>query len=193
MSKFNQQFENVAENCTTAISAFAKLANNSLENMQKITALQCEAASSFIECSANATKDLFNAKTPDQATNAIKDFATSSVETTLEKTKEMLNVLNKSQASFKDAANSSFKNASDSILCSIDQVAKVNPSWSKAATESVQKMIEATNKAGETIGKVAEQVSTITSKNVEAAATATLNSLKKAGAASKGFAASATK
>jgi len=193
MNKFTQQFENAAENYSTALSAFAKFANSSLENAQKLAALQCEAASCFIECSTNATKDLIGAKTPAQATNVIKDYATTSVETTLEKTKEMFNVLSKSQVSFKDAAATSFKNASDSILNSIDQVAKVNPGWSKTATESVQKIIEATNKAGETFGKVAEQVSTITSKNVEAAATATLNSLKKAGSASKGFAASATK
>jgi|GEM_PF-5991139 len=193
MNKLTQQFANVTENYSTALSAFAKLANSSLENAQKIAALQCEAASCFIECSTNATKNLIGAKTPAQATTAIKDFATSSVETTLEKTKEMFNVLSKSQVSFKDAASTSFKNASDSILCSIDQVAKVNPSWSKAATESVQKLIDATNKASETMEKVAAQVSTIANKNVEAATTATLNSIKKAGSASKGFAATAAK
>jgi phasin family protein len=191
MDKFTQQFANATENCSAAISAFATLANKSLENAQKIAALQCEAASCFIECQANATKDLIEAKTPAQATNVLKDFATSSVETTLEKTKEMFNVLSKSQVSFKDAANTSFKNASDSLLNSIDQVAKVNPSWSKAATESVQKLIDATNKASETMEKVAAQVSTIANKNVEAAASATLNSLKKAGSTSRGFAASA--
>jgi phasin family protein len=188
MTKYTQQFASTTENCEAAMNIFANFANRSLENAQKITALQCETASCLIECSTNATKNLFNAKTPEQATSVIKDFAASSVETTLEKTKEMLNVWNKSQESFKDAASNSFKNASDSFLCSIDQVAKVNPSWSKAATESVQKIIEATNKASETLEKVAQQVSNITNKNVEAAATATLNSLKKAGSA-KGFAA----
>lgn len=193
MNKLTQQFTNAAENYSTALSAFAKFANSSLENAQKIAALQCEAASCFIECSTNATKNIIGAKTPAQATTAIKDFATSSVETTLEKTKEMFNVLSKSQVSFKDAASTSFKNASDSILSSIDQVGKVNPSWSKAATESVQKLIDATNKASETMEKVAAQVSTIANKNVEAATSATLNSLKKAGSASKGFAATAAK
>ncbi|MCC2626157.1 MAG: hypothetical protein K0R14_2030 [Burkholderiales bacterium] len=191
MTKYTQQFANATENCEAAMNIFANLANRSLENAQKITALQCETASFLIECSTNATKSLFNAKTPEQATSVIKDFAASSVETTFEKTKEMLNVLSKSQESFKDAANTSFKNASDSILSSIDQVAKVNPSWSKAASQSVQKIIEATTKASETIEKVAEQVSAITNKNVEAATTATLNSFKKAGSA-RGFASTAS-
>ncbi len=192
MNKYTQQFAGAAENCEAAMNVFANLANRSLENAQKITALQCETASSLIEYSTNATKDLFNAKTPEQATSVIKDFAASSVGTTLEKTKEMLNVLSKSQESFKDAANTSFKNASESLLSSIDQVSKVNPSWSKAASESVQKLIDAANKASETIEKVTQQASGIANKNVEAAATATLNSLKKAGSA-KGFAATAAK
>lgn len=193
MTKFTQQFTNATENCSTALSAFAELANRSLENAQKITALQYEAANNFIECSTNATKDLICAKTPAQATTVIKDFATSSVETTLEKAKEMLDVLSKSQTSFKDAASASFKNASDTLLSSIDQVSKVNPTWSKAATESVQKMIDATNKANETLEKVAKQVSSIANKNVETATAAALNSIKKADAASKGFAATAAK
>lgn len=187
MTKFTQQFTNASENYSTAVSTFAKLANQSLENAQKITALQYEVASDFIEKSANATKDLFDAKTPAQATNVIKDFATFSVESTLEKSREILNVIAKSQGAFKDVANTSFKNASDLILGSIDQVAKVNPSWSKAASESVQKVIDATSKAQETFEKVADQVSIITNKNVEAAANTALNTIKKTNA--NGFAA----
>lgn len=187
MDKFTQQFTNVSEKYSDVITTFADLANESLENAQKITGLQYKAASDFIEHSANVTKDLFNAKTSVQAANIIKDFAGSSVEATLEKRKEILNVLTKSQELFKDAANTSFKNASDLILGSIDQVAKVNPSWSKAASESVQKVIDATSKAQETFEKVADQVSIITNKNVEAAANTALNTIKKTNA--NGFAA----
>ncbi|MCC2645187.1 MAG: hypothetical protein K0R94_965 [Burkholderiales bacterium] len=193
MNKFTQQFTNSNENYSAAINAFAQIANRSLENAQKITALQYEAANAFLESSANAAKDLLSAKTPAQATNVIKDFATFSVETTMKKTKEMMDLLNKSQASFKDVANTSFKNASDTILSSIDQVSKVNPSWSKAATESVQNMIDARNKANETIEKVSKQVSNIASKNVDNATEATLNSIKKSGTAAQGFKTTDTK
>lgn len=179
MNKFTQQWTNAAENFSTAINTFTTLANASLENAQKITALQYEAVSGFIEQSANTTKHLFGAKTPVQASNLIKDFAVFSVESSLSKSKEILNVLNKSHASFKDVANSSFKNASESILSSIDKVATLNPAWSKAATASVQKFVNATNKANETIEKVSAQVSTIANKNVESAAQATLSTLKK--------------
>lgn len=188
-TKFTQQFTDASENYSKVIGSFAQFANQSLENAQKITALQYAAASDFIEHSTNAIKDLSGAKTPVQATNVIKDFATFSVETTLGKGKEILGVLTKSQERFKDAANTSFKNVSDSLLNSIDQVSKVNPTWSKAASAAVEQVIDATTKAHETFEKVAEQVSNIANKNVEAAANATLESIKKAGTNINGFAA----
>ena len=189
MTKSTQQWSNATESFSTAVNTVANFANSSLENAQKITALQCETASRFIEQSVSTTKNLLSAKTPTQASNLIKDFAVFSLEATLSNSKEIINLLTKSQASFKNAANVSFKNAGNSILNSIDKVSEVNPAWSKAATASVQKLIDATNKANETLEKVTDQVSTITHKGVESAAKATVNTIKKSATSSQGVAA----
>lgn len=111
MNKFTQQIADGAENYSAAINTFAKLANNSLENVQKITALQYKIASSFIERSSIATKDLFGATTPAQASGVLKDFATASLESTLAASKEIFDVLCKSQTAFKDVATSAAKKA----------------------------------------------------------------------------------
>lgn len=170
---FNSQVQAMMDTCLS-------LADASIQGIKQAAMIQCDAVRSFMQESAVAAKNICSATNPTEAISCMQKFAISSVESSVAKSQELYSVLNQSQAVFSTAANSTIKGAQESLVKSVDQFSAVNPTFSKAASESIQNIITTTNQAADTVTKVTSQVAEVASKNLQAATQATLNTVKKA-------------
>ncbi len=177
------QFSALNSQFTTMIDNSVALLNASLENFKQATQLQCDAARSLIVESANTAKALCTASSATEAANCMQQFAANYAESSMEKSKELLNVFNASKALYSQAATTTIKSAQESLVKTVDQITAAHPTFAKVANESLQTMISTSNQAADTAAKVSAQVAEVASKNMEAASKATINTVKKASTA----------
>ena len=171
ITAMNAQYTKMIDTCMT-------LTNAVIEGYKQAMFVQCEAARTFMQQSATTMKNLMSA-------TSVKAFAVSSVESGVAKTQELRGVVSNSQAVFNTAASETIKDAQESMVKSVDQMASVSPALSKVASESLQNIITTSNQAADTVSKVSAQVAEVANKNFEAATQATINTVKKATTAAK--------
>ena len=172
-SALNTQIENMFD-------TNVKLANTFIESFKQASAIQYDAVRSLVTESTQAAKNLCTATDASEAANLVKQFAATSFETSLTKSKEIYDVLAQSKQAFATAAADTLKDAQESLVRSVDQAFTANPALSKAASESIQNIITTSNQAADAVSKVSAQVVEVATKNIQTATNATLNTVKKA-------------
>lgn len=172
------QFTALNAQLSGLIDTNVSLINASIEGYRQAAFIQCEATRSFISESVNTFKNLCAVKSPSEIAEHVKSFTANSVENTITRSKELMNVFNNSKAVFTDAANSTVKNVQESLAQSIEQISTVNPEFSKKAGESLQNWISSSTQAADAISKASAKVTEFAAKNVQAATTAALNTVK---------------
>jgi hypothetical protein len=178
ITAMNAQYTKMIDTCMT-------LTNAVIEGYKQAMFVQCEAARTFMQQSATTMKNLMSVTSAKDVAEQVKAFAVSSVESGVAKTQELRGVVSNSQAVFNTAASETIKDAQESMVKSVDQMASVSPALSKVASESLQNIITTSNQAADTVSKVSAQVAEVASKNFEAATQATINTVKKATTAAK--------
>lgn len=171
----NAQYTKMIDTCST-------LTNVALDSYKQISFIQCESVRKFAEHSATTLKNLLSMTTAKEVKQEVKSFTASSVESGINNTQEIIDVVKSSKVAFNDTAAATIKDAQESLIKSVDQMSAVSPELSKAASESLQNIITTSNQAADNISKVSAQVNEFATKNFESATQATLKTVKKAAA-----------
>ncbi len=159
---------------------YVNLTSLSIDNFKQAMGIQCDAFNHITKQFADTAKSLCGATDAGQAGKFVQEFFAKTIETSIEKNKELSNVFSKSQNVFKDAAIASFKEVQTNYVNTFEQFPMVNTALSKAATESIQNSITTFNQAADTASKVSAQVAEVAKKNIEVATNVALNAAKKA-------------
>lgn len=179
----NTKFTTLNSQIQEMINTTTTLANASIESVKQIAFVQCDTVRTFTQESANFTKNLCQVTTPAQFTALIQEFMTATINNCVAKSQELASVLNTSKATFSSTASSTIKGAQESLVKSVDKFSTVNPTFSKVASESLQSWISTSNQAADSASKVSAQVAETAAKNIAAATTATIDTVKKAATA----------
>lgn len=174
-----KQNEQVKIDTQKAIDTAMDLVTASIHSVEKLTHIQLETSRQIMEETSKAVKDLSGVTDPKELMNRVNAIAAQTVEKNLASARDVYDVVSEVKSKLNQVTEENIQNLQQAALSSVEGASKYNPTGAQAATESLKTWIDGTNQAIAAMNKVASQVSEFTNSNISAAATATMNAVKK--------------
>ena len=173
------QFSALKAQFATMMNTSALLMNATIDGFKQATVTQCAAMTNLTQESLTTAKALSTVKTPMDGAKCIQEFMTKSMESSLATGKELTEIIKNTKAIFLTTNSATIKEAQESLVKSVNDLATLNPALAKVANASIAQLISTSNQAADTAGKVSVQLTETATKNIEAATKATLDNVKK--------------
>ncbi len=147
--------------------------------LERLSALNFNAAKSAFEDSVRCTKSLLGAKDPRHFASLSATAAQPAIEKAIAYSRSVYEIVTQTNAEMKNFAEAQVGEFNKNLVGYLDEVSKNTPPGSDAVIAAVKSALAATNSAYENISRVTKQASEVAESKFMDATTAVLNSSKK--------------
>lgn len=149
-------------------------ANTSLASIERLAALNLNAARSIIEESLAISKALLNAKDLQSFLSVQSSLTQPAIEKTVAYSRNVFEITSEAKENIAKVVESKIADANNKVSGMVQKALDQAPAGSEVAVAAVKSAIAASNSAYEGINKAAKQVAEIAEANVAAATSATV-------------------
>jgi len=161
------------------VESLIGLANTHFAAMERLSALNFNAAKSAFEESVGYAKSLLGAKDPQEFASVSASAAQPVLEKVIAYSRSVYDIAAQTQAEMTKFAETQTGELNKNVVGYLDTVSKNAPAGSDVAIAAVKSALAAANSAYDSISRVTKQASEIAETNFTAAATTVLKDAKK--------------
>ncbi|MCC2625752.1 MAG: hypothetical protein K0R14_1625 [Burkholderiales bacterium] len=173
----NTQFAQASEESMTTAREVLK---TSLASMEKLTKINLDASKKFLEETTHALKEMSSITNPNELLKKVNQLATNTVENNISNCRNVFDIITETQNKISKMFESGMHTAQKNIADATEKLSKINPAAkSTFGTDAMQKWINSTNQAMETLNKMADSISKFANNAVNSAAKTASNTPKK--------------
>ncbi len=177
MFAINESFSKISASGVETALRFAQI---SLDSTERLVKLQLELSKQALEDQVNATRQLTQAKDPQEALQQVNALSGHSAEKAVNHSRELYDIVSSTQASLTRLAEEQLNQFNKNLVGSLDGLAQNAPAGSDAMVNAFKSSFAATAAAINTLQRAAQQVVEYTDTNVKAATSATADAVKTA-------------
>ncbi|HLX52749.1 MAG TPA: phasin family protein [Aquella sp.] len=171
----------LAQASDESIETTREVLKTSLASNEKLTKLNLDASKKFLEETTRALKEMTGITNPKELFDKVNKLATNTVENNISSCRDVCGIITDTQNKISKMFESQIHNAQKNIASATEKLSKINPAAkSNFGADAMQRWINSTNQAMDTLNKMAAQVSEFTNKNLKSATNATNSTAKKA-------------
>lgn len=162
-----------------SITTTREVLKASLASIEKLTKVNLEASKKFLEQTAQALKEMTRITNPKELFDKVNKLASHTVESNMTNCRDVYNILSETQARISKMLESHVQTTQKKITEAAGKFSKLNPDNKTGfSSEALKNWITSTNKAMETLSKIAAQATKVgstaaTAHNSKPAAKAT--------------------
>ena len=171
--------EQIAAMNKASVESLIGLGKTQFAALERLSALNFNAAKSAFEDSLSITKSLLGARDPQQFASLTATPAQPALEKAIAYSRSVYVIVTQSNAEMNKFAEAQVGEFNKNIVGYLDQVSKNAPAGSEAVIAAVKSALAATNSAYENISRVTKQASEVAGSRFMDATTAVLNSPEK--------------
>ena len=161
----------------SGIEAMLTIANTAFSSVERLAALNLNAARTLLEDSVANTKSLLAIKDMQELISLQTSLAQPSLEKAAAYSRTLYEIATQTQAEMAKVYEAQLAELKATVTSTVDQALKNAPAGSDVAVAAVKSAIAAANSAYDNMTKAAKQMVEMTEANVTAATTATIHAV----------------
>jgi phasin family protein len=165
-----EQFSNATKaNLESQFAIFSALTSKAFEGVERLTELNINTAKAALAESSNTTKQLLNAKDPQEFFSLTAAQAQPNAEKAISYSRQVASIAAGTQAEFSRAAEEQIAETNRKVISLVDEVTKNAPAGTENVVAALKASIGNANAGYEQFTKTAKQAAQTVESNVNAA------------------------